>query len=115
MDVTSVLTFVLLCLGLVVLAHFISVRRIRSAVSRVIEIFQQHKAIGIQQAKTIDELGLRPPGMLERFGRLRDYKQTALKLLLKGEAIRITEEGKLYIPEEKIEELASKGMWRREK
>ena len=110
MDATSLLTFILLCLGLVFLAHFISVRRIRSAVSRVIGIFQEHKAIGIHQAKTIDELGLRPPGFVERLGRLRDYKQTALKLLLKAEAIRMTEEGKLYIPEEKMDELVRKGL-----
>ena len=115
MNVTSILTFILLCLGLIFLAHFISVRRIRSAVSRVIRIFQEHKAIGIQQAKTIDELGLRPPSLMERFGRLRDYKQTALKLLLKAETVHMTEDGRLFIPEEKFEELARLGVLIREK
>ena len=115
MDSISIAVLVLSCLALVIFANLLSGWRIRRAASRVIEIFRERNAVGAQQAKTIDELGLRPPGLLERFGRLRDYKQTALKLLLKAEAIRMTEGGKLYIPEEKIDELMRKGTLGKEK
>jgi len=97
-------------LALLILAFFISGRMTRRAVIRVIEIFRQHRAIGIQQAKTIDELGLTPPGFLERAMRTRDYKQNALKILIKNEVIHMTGEGKLYITEEKSQELAGRGI-----
>ena len=114
MNGISIVILALSCLALFVLAQFISGRMTRRAALRVLETFREHKAIGIHQAKTIDELGLRPPGFIERFGRMRDYKQTALNLLVKAEAIRMTEDGKLYIPEEKFEELTRKGTLRRE-
>jgi hypothetical protein len=114
MNGTSIVILVFSCLALFILAQFISGRMTRRAAFRVLEIFRKHKAIGIHQAKTIDELGLRPPGLIERFGRMRDYKQTALNILVKAEAIRMTEDGKLYIPEEKFEELARKGTLRPE-
>jgi hypothetical protein len=97
-------------LALLVLAFFISGRMTRRAVIRVIEIFRQKRAIGIHQAKTIDELGLTPPGFLERAMRARDYKQNALKILIKNEIIHVTGDGKLYITEEKNQELAGRGI-----
>jgi hypothetical protein len=112
MNAISIVILVLACLALFIFAQFISGRMTRRAAFRVLQIFQEHKAIGINQAKTIDELGLRPPGLIERFGRMRDYKQTALSLLVKAEAIRMTQDGKLYIPEEKFEELMRKGTLR---
>jgi hypothetical protein len=41
---------------------------------------------------------------------MRDYKQNALKILIKGETIHLTEDGKLYITEEKIQELSRQGI-----
>jgi len=112
MNGISIVILALSCLALFILAQYISGRMTRRAALRVLEIFREHKAIGTHQAKTIDELGLRPPGLVERFGRMRDYKQTALNLLIKAEAIRMTPDGKLYIPEEKFNELMRKGTLR---
>ena len=109
MDINIFITIFFL-VALIVLTFFIAARMTRRAISRVIEIFQRHQAIGIHRAKTIDELGLRPPNLLERVSRLRDYKQNALKILIKNEVIHLTEEGKLYITEEKIQELSRQGM-----
>jgi hypothetical protein len=106
----NVFITVFIMVALIMLALFIANRMTRRAISRVIEIFRQHQAIGIHQAKTIDELGLRPPGLLERVSRMRDYKQNALKILIKGETIHLTEDGKLYITEEKIQELSRQGI-----
>jgi hypothetical protein len=108
--IMDILITVFIMVALLALAFFIANRMTRRAISRVVEIFRKHQAIGIRQAKTIDELGLRPPGLLERVSRLRDYKQNALKILIKGEVIHLTEEGKLYITEEKIQELSRQGI-----
>ncbi len=112
MNGISIAILVLACVALFILAQLITGRMTRRAAFRVIEIFREHKAIGIQQAKTIDELGLKPPSFIERFGRMRDYKQTALNLLVKADAIRMTQDGKLYIPEEKFEEMMRKGAFK---
>ena len=109
MDLNIFITIFIL-VGLMALTFFIAARMTRRAVFRVIEIFRQHQAIGIHQAKTIDELGLRPPNLMERVSRLRDYKQNALKILIKNEAIHLTEDGKLYMTEEKIRELSKPGI-----
>jgi hypothetical protein len=74
----------------------------RRAARQVIKIFREHNATDAKNAKTIDELGLRPPGMMERMMRRRDYKPYALNALMKAEIIHQTEDGKLYLSEEKL-------------
>jgi len=75
---------------------------LKRAIHHVIRIFREHNAIGINNSKTIDELGLRSPGMLERMFRGRDYKQYALKTLIKAAIIQTTEDERLYLSEEKL-------------
>ena len=75
---------------------------LKRAINKVIQIFREHNAIGINNSKTIDELGLRPPGMMERMFRGRDYKQYALKTLIKAAIVQTTEDGRLYLSEEKL-------------
>lgn len=74
----------------------------RRAVSSVIKVFQRNNAIDAKTAKTIDELGLSPRTMLQNMFRTRDYKPQALNFLIKGEIIQITEDGKLYLSEERL-------------
>jgi len=74
----------------------------RRAARQVIKIFREHNATDAKNAKSIDELGLVPPGMLERMMRRRDYKPYALNALMKAEIIQATEDGKLYLSEEKL-------------
>jgi len=101
---------IFIVLGGVAGALFISARMTKRAVGQVIAIFQKHNAIGIQQAKTVDELGLTPPNLMDRFTRMRDYKQNALGILVKADIVQTTEEGKLFISAEKLAELKSKGI-----
>lgn len=96
---------ILVGLGVIVLSFYISVLMTRRAMTRVLEIFKNKNAIGMHQAKTIDELGLRPPSFVERLVRFRDYRQNALKLLTQAGIVFMTEEGKLFIPQEKFEEI----------
>jgi hypothetical protein len=71
----------------------------------VIRIFREHNAVDSRSARTIDELGLRPLGMLERMMRRRDYKPQALNALMHIGVIQATGEGKLYLSEARLTEL----------
>ena len=77
----------------------------RRAIFKVIEIFYQHNALGIAGAKTLQELGLERPDFFQRMTRLRDYKQNALQILIKEGIILENEDGRLYMAEEKLDEI----------
>jgi len=108
----SSILIIFLVLGGIGIALFLSARMTKRAVGQVIAIFQKCNAIGIQQAKTVNELGLTPPNLMERFTRMRDYKQNALSILMKADIVQTTEEGKLFISAQKLAELKSKGIAR---
>ena len=110
-DYSSILV-IFVVLGVIAAALFISARMTKRAVGRVIAIFQKHNAVGIQQAKTVNDLGLTPPNLMDRFTRMRDYKQNALSILMKADIVQATEEGKLFISAEKLADLRSKGIIR---
>ncbi len=101
---------IFIVLGGIAAALFISARMTKRAIGQVIAIFQKHNAIGIQQAKTVNEMGLTPPSLMDRFTRMRDYKQNALSVLMKADIVQATEEGKLFISAQKLAELRSKGI-----
>ncbi len=76
--------------------------RLKRAIRQVIDIFREHNAVSAKNAKTIDELGLRPRGLMERMLRTRDYKPYALTALMNAGVVKTTEDGKLYLSEEKL-------------
>jgi hypothetical protein len=81
---------------------------LRRAISSVIRTFRQSKAVGAQNAKTIDELGLRPKSMMQAIFRGTQYKTTALLVLRNASVIESTEDSKLYLSEENL----SRSRWR---
>ena len=89
---------VILILGVMVLPQLM----VRRAIPAVIRIFRQHSAVGVSSARAIHELGLAPPGMVERMWRMRDYKPRALQLLISAKIIERTEDGRLYLSEERL-------------
>jgi len=93
-----VLIVVLLLLAMFILPQW----RLRRAIRQVIRILREHNATGIKNARTIDELGLRPRRMLEGMFKGRDYKKYAVSALMKAEIIQTTEDGKLYLSEDKL-------------
>jgi len=102
LNVETIIIIVLLVV-LVLLAFFVVPQwRLKRAIRQVIKIFREHNAIGNKNAKTIDELGLRPRGMMDGMFKGRDYKPYALSSLRKAEIIQMTEEGKLYLSEDKL-------------
>jgi len=104
LNVETVIIAVLL-FGLLILALFIIPRwRLKRAIRQVIQIFRNSSATDIKHAKTADELGLSPRGMIDGMFRGRDYKPYALNALRKAEIIQSTEDGKLYLSEDKLME-----------
>ncbi len=98
-DVVLIIAAVILMLLALI---FIPQWRMKRAVQQVIRIFRESNAVGTGNAKTIDELGLRPKGMLEGMFRGRDYKQYALTSLMKAEIVNMTEDGNFYLAEDKL-------------
>ena len=76
----------------------------RRAIFKVIEIFYQHNALGIQGAKMLHDLGLERPDFFQRITRPRDYKQYALQILIKRGIILESEDGKVYLAEERLDQ-----------
>jgi len=76
----------------------------RRAIFKVIEIFYQHHALGIEGAKTRHELGLDRPDFFQRMMKPRDYKQYALQILTKRGIILEDEEGRLCMVEERLDQ-----------
>lgn len=96
----------ILAAGILLLLAFLWIPQwmIKRNARKVIRIFRENNAIGIQNAKTMEELGIRQHSMLktfqprELFGR-RDWKTAALDFLIQSNVVMVTEEGKLYITE----------------
>jgi hypothetical protein len=75
------------------------------ATRQVIRIFRRYNAVDSKSARTIDELGLRPPGVFQRMMRRRDYKPQALDALIRLGVVQATGEGRLYLSEARLAEL----------
>jgi len=102
-------TSFLIALVVIALVVMIFVPRwfMKRAFPKVIRIFREHNAINEKNAKTVVELGLTPPTFIQRLSRFRDYKPQALDLLKRADIVQVTEDGKLYLSEDR---LASSGL-----
>jgi hypothetical protein len=95
--------FILLIVVVAILGFFVLPRiRVRRAVDQVVAIFERNNALDVRSARTIDELGLRPPSFLEGMLRMRDFKPYALQILMKAEVICQTDGGRLYLSQHKL-------------
>ena len=93
-----ILIVVIFILIVLVLPQWLLLRN----VPKVIRVFRQNNAVGIKNAKTIEELGLQPKSMFGRIFRARDYKPSALQLLIRSNIIEMTEDDKVYLSEENL-------------
>ena len=98
----EVLYFILLGIAFLLVMIFVPQLMMKRAIPKVIQAFRQDNAVGAKNARTLEELGLQPKGLLQTAGRLRDYKPRALQFLIGINVIQMTEEGKFYISEEDI-------------
>ena len=76
----------------------------KKAALKVIRIFYQHNALGAKGAKTLQELGLERLDFLQRMVKPRDYKQYALQMLIKNGIIHVTDDGRFYMLEERLDQ-----------
>jgi hypothetical protein len=98
-ETTILILFTVLLLLLMFVLPQILLRR---AITTTIRVFRQSNAAGAQNAKTIDELGLRPKSMPQAIFRGSQYRITALQVLRNANVIQSTEDGKLYLSEENL-------------
>lgn len=95
--------FILVIIVLAILGFWVLPRmRIKRAVNQVVAIFERTNALDARSAKTIDELGLRPPTFLEGMMRMRDFKPYALQILMKADVICQTDGGRLDLIQDKL-------------
>jgi hypothetical protein len=81
------------------LAVYLRTYFIKKAMHAVIELFYRLNALTAKNAKTRQELGLMPQRLADRLTKRRDYRQSALHILVQRGIVATTEEGKLYLVE----------------
>jgi len=98
--------FLIFVLLIAVLGGTFYVRNLlaKKAAFKVIRIFYQHNALGIEGAKPLRELGLERPDFHQRMVRPRDYKQYALQMLIKRGIINMTTDERFYMVEERLDQ-----------
>ncbi len=98
--------FVAILLTVVWLGLFIiPIYLLRRAIFQVIRIFRINHSLCSESSKTVEELGLTPVSLMDRFSKPRDYKPYALQFLLKSGVVRQDQEGSLCLLEEKLDEV----------
>ncbi len=75
----------------------------KRAALKVIKIFYEQNALGMEGAKTPQELGLQRLDFLQRMVKPRDYKQYALQVLIKNGVVHVTADGKFYMLEQRLD------------
>ena len=96
METFRVLFIAIVAFGL---ALYIRTYFTKKGVLAVIELFYRLNALTAKNARTREELGLMPQRLSERLMKRRDYRQSALHVLLHRGIIAVTEEGKLFLAE----------------
>lgn len=84
------------------LSFYIQGLMVKRAIFQVLQIFRREHSLCSQRPKKLEELGLQPPGLMERMFRLRDYKPYALQALVKAKAVRLGDDGRLCLREENV-------------
>jgi hypothetical protein len=87
----------------IVFSLFFFVWQVRRNTIKVIKIFRDRKAVGIDNAQAPADLGLHRRSILENTFLLRDYKANALDGLIQSGAVQVTLDGKMYLTEEALE------------
>jgi hypothetical protein len=94
-----VLFFMILVFGGVIYLRAFLTRR---GVLKVMEVFRQRNALEMSGAKTLQELGLSLPDFFQKLTKPKDYKQSALQMLIKRGIILQTGDGRFYLAEERL-------------
>jgi len=110
MEIRDVLFWVILVVLFIFFVFVVPQWLLFRSVPKVIRLFRENNAVGPKNAKTIEELGLKPKTMFERMFRMRDYKPKALQFLIRVTIVELTEEGKVYLDEDKLLQTRWRGL-----
>lgn len=98
--VAAVLILMLLVVAAVYVSRFLAMRAVRVIVS----VFRKQGATDAESAKSLDELGLAPAGLLGGMFKGRDYRPHALRVLGQAGIIRAAEGGRFYLSERALDD-----------
>ncbi len=98
----SIIFIALVVVLLLAAIFFVPQWRLKRAIRQVIQILREHSAIDTKSAKTVEELELKPRSMMDGMFKGRDYKPHAVNMLTRNEIIQQTEDGRLYLSEERL-------------
>lgn len=102
MEITPIL-FWIMVITLFWLAIFIIPGfRLKRAIHEVVDIFRKHHSLCFTNLKSIDELGLRPPGLMEGLFKKRDFKPLALQVLIKANVVHLADDLTMCLQEDKL-------------
>ena len=85
-------------LGILFIPRWLTLR----AVPEVIALFRKAGAVGVENARSAEQVGLGRKGFFARGLSTRDYKPRALNALISGGVVQFDPDGKLYLVEEKL-------------
>lgn len=98
---SAIILIILAMLLLLVIAFVASNFLMKRAIRDVLKMFRTGQATSPETAKFQDELGFKRRSLIQ-FNALRDYKPTALQLLLRHNVIQTTDDGRVYLSEETL-------------
>jgi hypothetical protein len=97
---TAILFLVLMLM--IFMTVLISGYSVKRAMEEVIGRLCSYDALEFRKARTLKDLGLVPRDLFQRLFRRRDYKPYALQSLSQAGIVRSTQEGKLYLVEDRL-------------
>lgn len=99
MDWLYIALFFVVCILIIIFAPQLLTKR---AFRQVVRNFRRNYATSPSAAKTLDELRLKPPNIVQQLLNTRDYKPIALDTLIKTGVVISTEGNKYYLSEEQL-------------
>jgi hypothetical protein len=104
----ALILLILIIILLLVLAFYGQGLMMKRALRSVIKLLRDHQALTPESAKYLDEIGMKRKSFLQ-LKAFRDYKPAAIQFLQRQEIILITEEGRIYLSEEKLYQTGIEG------
>jgi len=103
MDMQNVLMIGLLLVLFILGVYVIPNWRFKRTARQVIATFRNKGAVTPQGAKTLEDLGFQTRrSFMEQLLKGRDFKMYAIQAMLKGELVKVTDDGRFYLIEDKI-------------
>jgi hypothetical protein len=102
MTTNDILFLILMGVLFIAAVIFIPQFMLMRNIPRVIKIMRQNNAVGAENAKPIDELGLHPKSIFQRMFARRNYKPQALQFLLRATIVEMTDDGNVYLNEQNL-------------